>query len=97
MLRFWFCIALSTLKIILNLSSGLLNFSRELGEESLARETFEDYVVYLQEKAKEKERKREEEKVSTFAFSWECWYSLHYFPGYMLFYLVIEVYMYVEI
>lgn len=36
---------------------------REIGDESLARETFEDYVLYLQEKAKEKERKREEEKV----------------------------------
>lgn len=35
---------------------------REIGEESLAKETFEDYVVHLQEKAKEKERKREEEK-----------------------------------
>ena len=36
---------------------------KEIGSESLAQETFEDYVVYLQEKAKEKERKREEEKV----------------------------------
>ncbi|XP_057528501.1 pre-mRNA-processing protein 40A [Amaranthus tricolor] len=35
---------------------------KEIGSESLAQETFEDYVVYLQEKAKEKERKREEEK-----------------------------------
>ncbi|XP_074279208.1 pre-mRNA-processing protein 40A isoform X1 [Silene latifolia] len=35
---------------------------REIGEESLARETFEDYITGLQEKAKEKEMKREEEK-----------------------------------
>ncbi|KAK9748413.1 hypothetical protein RND81_02G055300 [Saponaria officinalis] len=35
---------------------------REIGEESLAKQAFEDYVAYLQEKAKEKEQKREEEK-----------------------------------
>ncbi|KMS99697.1 hypothetical protein BVRB_1g021310 [Beta vulgaris subsp. vulgaris] len=35
---------------------------REIDNEILAKEAFEDYVVYLQEKAKEKERKREEEK-----------------------------------
>ncbi|XP_021850029.1 pre-mRNA-processing protein 40A isoform X3 [Spinacia oleracea] len=36
---------------------------REIGNETLAMETFKDCVVYLQEKAKEKERKREDEKV----------------------------------
>lgn len=35
---------------------------RSIGEESSAREIFEDYVSLLQEKAKEKERKRDEEK-----------------------------------
>ncbi|KAL9244123.1 hypothetical protein vseg_017931 [Gypsophila vaccaria] len=35
---------------------------REIGEESLARQAFEDYIAYLQEKAKEKEQRREEEK-----------------------------------
>ncbi|KAH9623756.1 hypothetical protein KSS87_023311 [Heliosperma pusillum] len=35
---------------------------REIGEESVAKETFDDYITYLQEKAKEKELKREEEK-----------------------------------
>ncbi|KAI3685869.1 hypothetical protein L6452_35130 [Arctium lappa] len=35
---------------------------RAIGDESLARETFEEYVARLLEKAKEKERKREEEK-----------------------------------
>ncbi|XP_024972688.1 pre-mRNA-processing protein 40A isoform X3 [Cynara cardunculus var. scolymus] len=35
---------------------------RAVGDESLARETFEEYVARLLEKAKEKERKREEEK-----------------------------------
>ncbi|XP_021714834.1 pre-mRNA-processing protein 40A-like isoform X1 [Chenopodium quinoa] len=36
---------------------------REIGNETLVKETFEDYIAYLQEKAREKERKREEEKV----------------------------------
>ncbi|KDP41586.1 hypothetical protein JCGZ_15993 [Jatropha curcas] len=35
---------------------------RSIGEESVSREIFEEYVAHLQEKAKEKERKREEEK-----------------------------------
>ncbi|XP_021284433.1 pre-mRNA-processing protein 40A [Herrania umbratica] len=35
---------------------------RSIAEESLRREIFEEYIAYLQEKAKEKERKREEEK-----------------------------------
>lgn len=35
---------------------------RAMGDESFARETFEEYVARLVEKAKEKERKREEEK-----------------------------------
>nr|XP_043636190.1 pre-mRNA-processing protein 40A isoform X3 [Erigeron canadensis] len=35
---------------------------RAIGDESLARETFEEYIARLVEKAKEKERKREEEK-----------------------------------
>ncbi|KAK2977685.1 hypothetical protein RJ640_006025, partial [Escallonia rubra] len=35
---------------------------RSIGEESLAKEIFEEYVAGLQEKAKEKERRREEEK-----------------------------------
>ncbi|KAJ8773273.1 hypothetical protein K2173_028450 [Erythroxylum novogranatense] len=35
---------------------------RAIGEECLRREIFEEYIAYLQEKAKEKERKREEEK-----------------------------------
>ncbi|PON65555.1 WW domain containing protein [Parasponia andersonii] len=35
---------------------------RSIGEESLIREVFEEYITHLQEKAKEKERKREEEK-----------------------------------
>ncbi|XP_057490186.1 pre-mRNA-processing protein 40A-like isoform X2 [Actinidia eriantha] len=35
---------------------------RLIGEESFAKEIFEEHVLRLQEKAKEKERKREEEK-----------------------------------
>ncbi|XP_072990697.1 pre-mRNA-processing protein 40A-like isoform X1 [Typha latifolia] len=35
---------------------------RSLGDETFAREIFEEYVVHLQEKLREKERKREEEK-----------------------------------
>ncbi|CAK7347390.1 unnamed protein product [Dovyalis caffra] len=35
---------------------------RSIGDESLSKEIFEEYVTHLQEKAKEKERKREEEK-----------------------------------
>ncbi|XP_071737629.1 pre-mRNA-processing protein 40A [Rutidosis leptorrhynchoides] len=35
---------------------------RAIGDETVARETFEEYVARLVEKAKEKERKREEEK-----------------------------------
>ncbi|XP_052202335.1 pre-mRNA-processing protein 40A isoform X2 [Diospyros lotus] len=35
---------------------------RSIGEESFAKEIFEDHIIHLQEKAKEKERKREEEK-----------------------------------
>ncbi|XP_022941011.1 pre-mRNA-processing protein 40A-like [Cucurbita moschata] len=35
---------------------------RLIGEETFAKEVFEEYVVHLQEKAKEKERKGEEEK-----------------------------------
>ncbi|GFZ10139.1 pre-mRNA-processing protein 40A [Actinidia rufa] len=38
---------------------------RLIGEESLAKEIFEEHVLRLQEKAKEKERKREEEKVAS--------------------------------
>lgn len=36
---------------------------RSFGEESSAKEIFEEYMAHLQEKAKDKERKREEEKV----------------------------------
>ncbi|PKI72468.1 hypothetical protein CRG98_007135 [Punica granatum] len=36
---------------------------KSVGEESSAKEIFEEYIAHLQEKAKEKERKREEEKV----------------------------------
>ncbi|XP_020520281.1 pre-mRNA-processing protein 40A isoform X2 [Amborella trichopoda] len=35
---------------------------RSINDESFARQIFEEYVAYLQEKIKEKERKREEEK-----------------------------------
>ncbi|KAK1412999.1 hypothetical protein QVD17_34673 [Tagetes erecta] len=35
---------------------------RAIGDESVAREAFEEYIARLVEKAKEKERKREEEK-----------------------------------
>ncbi|CAL5418919.1 unnamed protein product [Camellia sinensis] len=35
---------------------------RSIGEESFAKEVFEEHLVHLLEKAKEKERKREEEK-----------------------------------
>lgn len=35
---------------------------RAIGEESVTRDIFEEYIAHLQEKAKEKERKREEEK-----------------------------------
>ncbi|CAL1395733.1 unnamed protein product [Linum trigynum] len=35
---------------------------RAIGEESLSKEIFEEYIAHLQEKAKDKERKREEEK-----------------------------------
>lgn len=42
-----------------------VNFSsfRAIGEETISRAVFEEYVAWLQEKAKEKERRREEEKV----------------------------------
>ncbi|KAJ6954810.1 hypothetical protein NC652_006299 [Populus alba x Populus x berolinensis] len=36
---------------------------RSIGEESLIKEIFEEYVTHLQERAKEKEHKHEEEKV----------------------------------
>lgn len=36
---------------------------RAIGEETISRAVFEEYVAWLQEKAKEKERRREEEKV----------------------------------
>ncbi|CAA7403919.1 unnamed protein product [Spirodela intermedia] len=35
---------------------------RSLGEENFGREIFEEYILHLQEKVKEKERKRDEEK-----------------------------------
>ncbi|CAL5349878.1 unnamed protein product [Camellia sinensis] len=35
---------------------------RSIGEDSFAKEVFEEHLVHLLEKAKEKERKREEEK-----------------------------------
>ncbi|CAN6682305.1 unnamed protein product [Malus baccata var. baccata] len=35
---------------------------RSIGEDSVSREIFEEYITNLQERAKEKERKREEEK-----------------------------------
>ncbi|CAL0323726.1 unnamed protein product [Lupinus luteus] len=35
---------------------------RSIGDESYSREIFEQYITYLEEKAKEKERKREDEK-----------------------------------
>ncbi|KAL5558702.1 hypothetical protein UlMin_034913, partial [Ulmus minor] len=35
---------------------------RAIGEESITKEIFVEYIAHLQEKAKEKERKREEEK-----------------------------------
>nr|XP_009765765.1 PREDICTED: pre-mRNA-processing protein 40A isoform X2 [Nicotiana sylvestris] len=35
---------------------------RAIGEETISRAVFEEYVAWLQEKAKEKERRREEEK-----------------------------------
>ena len=41
----------------------LLLWRRSIGEESFAKEVFEEHITHLQEKAKEKERKREEEKV----------------------------------
>ncbi|THF97833.1 hypothetical protein TEA_010651 [Camellia sinensis var. sinensis] len=37
---------------------------RSIGEDSFAKEVFEEHLVHLLEKAKEKERKREEEKVT---------------------------------
>lgn len=36
---------------------------RAIGEETISKAVFEEYVAWLQEKAKEKERRREEEKV----------------------------------
>ncbi|KAM3394997.1 pre-mRNA-processing protein 40A isoform X1 [Capsicum galapagoense] len=36
---------------------------RAIGEETISREVFEEYVAWLQEKAKEKDHRREEEKV----------------------------------
>ncbi|KAL2529485.1 Pre-mRNA-proCES [Forsythia ovata] len=61
---------LSTIKEINTLSSweeckDLVEDSseyRSIGEESICREIFDEYVSRLQEKAKEKERRREEEK-----------------------------------
>ncbi|XP_068669590.1 pre-mRNA-processing protein 40A-like [Aristolochia californica] len=46
-------------------SKGLFEDTQEyrsIGEESLRKEIFEEYVKHLQEKTKEKERKRDEEK-----------------------------------
>lgn len=43
--------------------------NRSIGDESYSREIFEEYIIYLKEKAKEKERKREEEKVCKFYLS----------------------------
>lgn len=44
---------------------------RSIGEESFAQEIFEEHVLHLQEKAKEKERKREEEKVTELLYMFE--------------------------
>ncbi|KAI4339808.1 hypothetical protein MLD38_024708 [Melastoma candidum] len=35
---------------------------KSMGDEGFSKEVFEEYIAYLQDKAKEKERKREEEK-----------------------------------
>lgn len=35
----------------------------------MAREIFEEYIIHLLEKAKERERKREEEKVCAFNYA----------------------------
>ena len=58
-----FSLILIVLSLLLSLSLSSSCF-RLIGEESLAEEIFEEYVLRLQEKAKEKERKREEEKVT---------------------------------
>ena len=42
---------------------------RLIGEEGFAKDIFEDYVVKLQEKLKEKDRRRDEEKVTTLYFT----------------------------
>lgn len=39
---------------------------RSIGEEGFAKDIFEDYVMKLQEKLKEKDRRRDEEKVNNF-------------------------------
>lgn len=44
------------------------NFVRSIGDESVSKGLFEEYITSLQEKAKEKERKRDEEKVLKFIF-----------------------------
>ena len=54
---------LGVLNSLLYLTFFLLLSLRSIGEETFAKEVFEEYVVHLQEKAKEKERKGEEEKV----------------------------------
>lgn len=43
--------------------ANFTNF-RAIGDETISRAVFEEYVAWLQEKAKEKERRREEEKVN---------------------------------
>lgn len=43
--------------------SYLLSFYSSIGEESICREIFDEYVTQLKEQAKENERKRKEEKV----------------------------------
>ena len=62
-IRNQFCLILIVLNLLLSLSLPSSCF-RLIGEESFAKEIFEEHVLRLQEKAKEKERKREEEKVT---------------------------------
>ena len=38
-------------------------FVRSIGDESLCKEVFEEYIAQLKEEAKENERKRKEERV----------------------------------
>lgn len=52
-----------SLYCLILLLTGCICFSRSIGDASLCKKMFEEYVTQLKEEAKENERKRKEERV----------------------------------